>query len=363
MSNQNRDIQIAKMFKAGKSKAAIGRSLGVDESTVRRSLKRSAANGQVLPVTKAPQPVVKVKVTPRQALQAKAEKVSPRAKPTLAKTKAALTVREALESGESVAYIITGDSIILQLGADSEIVDSTHKNFKAIREAVLDGNFKEAFLLMNIVKAIKEYTQGAISVRGDHLYYGELEMKHNIVPRIMELMQAGDEAFKSLINFFTLLLQNPSVDSVEQTWGFISHLDVDIDTEGYIIGWKKVTSTKDGLRDSHTGKVPNDFGNIVEMPRFMVNSNRNQTCSQGLHVGAWNYVKGFSGDTIIKVRVHPADVVSVPTDYNDMKMRAAKYEVVGVVDGNKSPKVPDTSHKKLHLKIGQNGQILESKEI
>ncbi len=73
-------------------------------------------------------------------------------------------------------------------------------------------------------------------------------------------------------------MENPSKDSVEQLWGFVSHLDVEIDEEGYIIGWKKVSTREGKLVDSHTYRVPNDLGNIVEMPRWMVDNNRNVTC-------------------------------------------------------------------------------------
>lgn len=274
-------------------------------------------------------------------------------------------IRAALQAGQQVAFIITGDSIVLTLGGDTEIVDSTHQNYKAIQLAILDGNFREAYDLMNISKAITKFSKGSITVQNGELYYGEMQLKSSLVNRILDLMAQGDEGFKRLVNFLERLLNNPSRDSVEQLWGFVSHLDVEIDEDGFIIGWKKVQNKNGHLFDSYTGKVPNDVGNVVEMPRFMVNANRDQTCSQGLHVGAWDYVKGFSGDTILKVKVDPADVVSVPSDYNDMKMRAAKYTVLDVVDGNKNLKdfTRAADVKVLHVKVGERGEILSSQEI
>lgn len=371
MTIAQRNASIVKDFaKGGVTKAALARKYGVDEKTIRRVLKAEGTPSTSQVKAAAP------KVTAKSKLKAKAKSLTsaPKSAKAASKTSApagkepapvATGVRAALEAGKEVQYIITGDSIILSLGDDSEIVDSTHANFKAVRDAVLAGQFAEAFKLMNIAKAITAFTKGAITVKGDHLYYGELEMRSTLVTRILDLMSQGDEAFKPLVAFFERLLNNPSSDSVDQLWGFVSHLDVEIDPEGYIIGWKKVRSQSGHLFDSHTGKVPNDVGNIVEMPRFMVNSNRHQTCSQGLHVGAWDYVKGFSGDTILKVKVDPADVVSVPNDYNDMKMRAAKYEVLGVVNGLRQPtdfkRAADV--KRLHVKVGQRGEILDSKEI
>lgn len=274
-------------------------------------------------------------------------------------------VIQALEAGKDVEFVITGDSVMLTLGDDVEIVESTHTNYKAIRAAILDGEFKKAYDLMNIAKSITTYTKGAITVKNGQLAYGEMTLKSSLVTRILELMAKGDEAFKSLVNFLERLLNNPSKDSVEQLWGFISHLDVEIDAQGYIIGWKNVNNVNGHLVDCHTGKVPNDVGNIVEMPRHMVNDDKDQTCSQGLHVAAWGYLRHFSGNTTLKVKVDPADVVSIPTDYNDMKMRAAKYEVVDTVDSNHQhvdfARAADVV--KLHVKVGQKGQILESKPI
>lgn len=280
-------------------------------------------------------------------------------------TTAGSAVIQALEAGKDVEFVITGDSVMLTLGDDVEIVESTHTNYKAIRAAILDGEFKKAYDLMNIAKSITTYTKGAITVKNGQLAYGEMTLKSSLVTRILELMAKGDEAFKSLVNFLERLLNNPSKDSVEQLWGFISHLDVEIDADGYIIGWKNVNNVNGHLVDCHTGKVPNDVGNIVEMPRHMVNDDKDQTCSQGLHVAAWGYLRHFSGNTTLKVKVDPADVVSIPTDYNDMKMRAAKYEVVDTVDSNRNhvdfARAADVV--KLHVKVGKKGQILESKPI
>lgn len=276
------------------------------------------------------------------------------------------SVKSALKAGQKVEYVMTQDSIMMTLGDDVEIVDQSHQNYKLIQTAIVDGDYKGAYDLMNITKAINKFTKGAIHIEGGELYYGEMQLRSTLVDRILALMAEGDGGFKRLINFLERLLNNPSKQSVEELWGFVSHLDVDIDDEGYIIGWKKVKSRNGRLFDSYTGRVPNDVGNIVEMPRHMVNDNRDQTCSQGLHVGAWDYVKSFSGDTILKVKVDPADVVSVPSDYNDMKMRAAKYIVIDTVDGyDKSPlqfkRAADV--KTLHVKVGQAGEILDSVEI
>lgn len=362
--------------KGGVTKAALARKYGVDEKTIRRVL--LTAGGQALakgtaekraPVTAKKDVKASVKQKAQKAVggapkSAKASTTGSAPKVSVtAPTPTASGVKAALEAGKEVAYIITGDSIILTLGDDTEIVDASHQNYKAIQAAIVTGNFKEAYELMNISKAIASFTRGAIVVKDGHLRYGELELKSTLVTRILNMMAEGDTGFERLVKFLELLLDNPSKASVDELWDFMAHLDVEIDENGYIIGWKKVQQKADGLFDSRTGKVPNDVGNLVEMPRSMVNDNRDQTCSQGLHIGAWQYVASFSGDTILKVLVNPADVVSVPSDYNGQKMRAAKYVVVCAVDGRKNPIDTKTHNKPVHVKVGQNGQILDRKEI
>lgn len=380
-----RNKAIARDFAAGGvTKAALAIKYGVDEKTIRRAIKAETDSDNSFSVT--------VKVTHKSSapkdvkasVKAKAQKAvgkpskagaqttakapaqpSVKSKAQSAPTSVATGVKAALEAGKEVAYIITGDSIVLTLGDDTEIVDSTHQNYKLIQAAIVTGDYKTAYELMNISKAIAAFTKGAITVQGGELHYGELRLKSTLVDRILALMAEGDEGFKRLVAFLERLLNNPSPRSVEELWGFVSHLDVEINDEGYLVGWKKVKSKGGRLFDSHTGKVPNDVGNIVEMPRYMVNDNKDQTCSQGLHVGAWGYVSSFSGDTILKVLVDPADVVSVPSDYNDQKMRAAKYTVLSAVDRNRKDVEfnRDPSVKRLHVKVGERGEILSSVEI
>lgn len=273
------------------------------------------------------------------------------------------SLMDALKSGDRVEYVLTGDSVILTMNNETEIVDSTHPNYKAIREAIFNEDFKAAFELMNIRKAIETFTQGNIRIEGEKLFYGEMQVKTELADKIIQLMQKGDDGFQRLIKFFELLMQNPSRSSVEQLWGFVCHNDVEIDEDGYLIGWKKVRSNGNNLFDSRTGKVPNNVGCVVEMPRWMVDDRRSVTCSQGLHVGAWDYVRSFSGNVITKVRMSPADVVSVPDDYDDMKVRTSKYEVVGLVNSSRQD-IPNTyEYKRQHVMVGSAGEILGITEI
>jgi hypothetical protein len=81
-------------------------------------------------------------------------------------------------------------------------------------------------------------------------------------------------------------------------------------------------------------------GTTPEMPRNEVNDDKDQTCSDGLHFCSQGYLGfyGAGGRTMI-LKVNPRDVVSIPSDYDNAKGRACKYEVIGELEAK-----PDTGH-------------------
>jgi hypothetical protein len=80
--------------------------------------------------------------------------------------------------------------------------------------------------------------------------------------------------------------------------------------------------------------MDNSIGMIVEMERNEVDDNRDNTCSSGLHFCSESYLKSFGGARTVIVKINPRDVVSIPSDYNDAKGRACRYEVIGEVNVN-----------------------------
>ncbi|KAI9549450.1 hypothetical protein GHT06_001850 [Daphnia sinensis] len=92
-------------------------------------------------------------------------------------------------------------------------------------------------------------------------------------------------------------------------------------TRWTFLGIQKV---RDNYMDCHTGTMDNSVGKIVEMDRNLVNDNKDQTCSAGLHFCSESYLNCFGGERIVIVKINPADVVSIPSDYNDAKGRACK---------------------------------------
>ncbi|UQJ95396.1 rIIB protein [Klebsiella phage CPRSB] len=87
---------------------------------------------------------------------------------------------------------------------------------------------------------------------------------------------------------------------------------------------------RDNYKDLATGKFDNSPGVTVSMPRNMVDEDKTRTCSTGLHVAAKSYLPHYGGGVgrVIQVKVDPADVVAIPVDYNNAKMRVCRYKVM-----------------------------------
>jgi len=76
-------------------------------------------------------------------------------------------------------------------------------------------------------------------------------------------------------------------------------------------------------------------GEPITMPREECDSDPEVTCSAGLHVGSMEYVHdfGYSSGVILEVLVSPRNVVAVPTDYNNTKMRTCEYYPIAITNG------------------------------
>jgi hypothetical protein len=122
---------------------------------------------------------------------------------------------------------------------------------------------------------------------------------------------------------------------VDELFLFLEANEVPLTERGTFIAYKRV---RGDFKDIYTGTFDNSPGNVVEMSRQEVDPDANKTCSVGLHVANFSYAhqhyasKDASTDVILEVEVDPSDVVSVPVDYSNSKMRVSKYRVLGVID-------------------------------
>lgn len=119
--------------------------------------------------------------------------------------------------------------------------------------------------------------------------------------------------------------------SVEDLMKFIEKGDLPIADDGCIVIYKRLNSKGQGIyTDVHSGQIKQKVGSYVFMKPGLVDPNRRQDCSNGLHVASLSYLRSFSGDATVVAKVRPEDVFAVP-EYNTNKMRVCGYHILAIL--------------------------------
>lgn len=235
-----------------------------------------------------------------------------------------------------------GSTITLFEDGQMFIADQSHVNYKCIVEAVTAG--EPAGHLFDVAKFVEQtFTKlsDRVSVKGNTVYFDNDPVQSTLADQILDFLGA-DLDVAPLLKFWEKIAANPLEHSREQLFNWLAGSNFTIDTDGDIVAYKGVrgtgpyTSINHGTAIVngvvHEGAIPQDIGDIVEMPRSEVQHDPGTGCSTGLHVGTYEYAKDFSYSVVLTAKVNPADVVSVPTDCDAAKMRVCRYKVVGVTD-------------------------------
>lgn len=117
--------------------------------------------------------------------------------------------------------------------------------------------------------------------------------------------------------------------SVEDLLKFLSKADLPITPEGDIIAYKmlQITDDENIFVDEHTRKVKQRVGSLIQMDESMVDPDRTQSCSCGLHIASRGYLRYFHCPVCVLVKVKPEDVIAVPQD-EITKVRVCAYQIL-----------------------------------
>jgi hypothetical protein len=115
--------------------------------------------------------------------------------------------------------------------------------------------------------------------------------------------------------------------SVEDLLRFLERGDLPIADDGSIIAYKILRRKDEHYVDCHTKKVPQKVGSFVCVDESLVDKNRRNECSNGLHIARRGYVGTFGGDVVTLCKIAPEDVIVVP--HNDPnKVRVCGYHIL-----------------------------------
>lgn len=238
-----------------------------------------------------------------------------------------------------MTYVVTGNSINLNINGELEVLHKSHKNYEEIVSLLKSGDYDENKIknLINPAENIREFGSGLLSIRDGKVFYKqdediEVEVDNSLVERIQSMAEEGFSV-DPLVKFFENLMKNTSSRAVKGLYRFLEGNKLPLTDDGCFLAYKKV---RHDYLDVHSKTFDNSVGQVVEMLRNQVDDNYNNTCSRGLHFASFNYASNFystwdKDDRLMVVKVNPADVVAFPNDYNNAKGRTCRYEVVSEV--------------------------------
>lgn len=226
-----------------------------------------------------------------------------------------------------LAWNFTEHNICIVLNSKAYTVPRTSSNFNAIVDAIDRGDEVALHNLLDPKQSISTASEGRLEFDGHNLMFEGEVLHHSIVDRL-HFLWANGLPYRPLLRFMDRLLMNPSHRAVNELYRFLENTDLPITNDGHFLAYKKVRSD---FTDIYTGKFDNSVGAKPKVRRNEVDEDPNRTCSNGLHVCSRSYLPCFgfgTGNKVVVVKVDPADVVAVPIDYNNAKMRVCQYEVV-----------------------------------
>ena len=236
-------------------------------------------------------------------------------------------------SKKAVPYLIQGKNIILVIDGKSHTISKdTHVSYAKIVESLKAQDWDALRDLVEPKQAFVKFGKGFVSIEGSTVMWKGKPFHNALATRMIQMFQDGFPV-DPMVNLMGNLMENPSKRSVDQVYGFLEKNNLPVTEDGHFLAFKRVAKN---YMDIHSGTISNHVGAEVEMDRNLVDDNPDSHCSSGLHFCSISYLSSFgaSDDPIMILKINPADVVSIPTDYNGAKGRCSRYTVVAEVTGD-----------------------------
>ncbi|MFA5626143.1 MAG: hypothetical protein WC965_01540 [Thiohalomonadaceae bacterium] len=244
------------------------------------------------------------------------------------------------------SYLITSSndnttaSVTLEDGS-LHVIRGDHPRSRKIVEALISGVSEED--LRDLLNTPGSNIATYLEALTDRISYGDnggIYFDGEVLPGVLsdaiaERYRRGYENITPMLNFLENLMQNPNAESREQLYNFLTRHGLSITASGNFLAYKGVNTDGFSVHAGYGivngeviehGRLDNAVGNVVEFPRSRVSSDATKACDVGLHVGSYQYATGFA-PRLVGVEVNPRDVVSVPLDYDNAKVRVCRYVV------------------------------------
>ncbi len=229
-------------------------------------------------------------------------------------------------------HTISDQAVTVFVDGHPRTFPSTHASFSDIKNAILNGDEDTVRVLSDVKANVTRVTRGRVNIFDNEIQVDGRVVSGRLIDRILEMVRLGGVAIEGYIAFLDNLMENPSKRAVDELYLFIEACDLPITEDGHFLAYKRVRAD---YKDIHSGEFDNSVGASPSMPRNEVCEDRDTVCAEGLHFCSFNYLPNFvgsAGNHVMVVKINPADVVSIPSDYNNAKGRAWQYEVVSELE-------------------------------
>ena len=241
-------------------------------------------------------------------------------------------------------------SVTAFIDGEMYVANQDHRNWDAIVAGITSGD-ESVVRLFDASEAVAtrfERLTDRVSVKSGQVFFDGDPLNNTLTDQILRFLEA-DEDFMPLVNFLEKVSLNPEPHSREQLYNWVAaRPSITITEDGDLIAYKGLylEEREDGdvvYLSVHSGdaivngelfenrQIPQRIGDTVEMPRSQVEFNPAVGCSTGLHAGTFDYSRSY-GSARVKVAINPRDVVSVPTEHNEAKIRVCRYVVIDVAE-------------------------------
>lgn len=244
----------------------------------------------------------------------------------------------------SFIFTYSRDALSVFIGGVPRTINNGHPKWDEIMEIVrgqTPSTPEELQALLDykdeVVSAIKNAAGnqfGRVTVGFESILLDGKPIHSVLTQRMLEMIKQGFDV-SPMARFMDKLYSNPSRTAVEELYLWLENSNLPITKTGNFLAYKKVADDYSSYhRNADGSKCWNKIGSVVEMPRNEVDDNRNHTCSKGLHFCSYDYLPSYYGNEgrVVVVEINPADVVSIPSDYNNAKGRASRYLIRDEVD-------------------------------
>lgn len=232
-----------------------------------------------------------------------------------------------------ISFIKTAKALTVVINGKPFNVSQDHPSFEEICEELKKGSSASSALLLELIDVtavLNGKTFGKVTVSEDKVFYAGRPVGSALTERIVTMLREGYD-IEPWALFMDNVYKNPAEYAREELFLFLESGNLPITPDGHFLAFKNVRSD---MRSHYDGKTLHTIGKALEMPREAVDPVRDRTCSSGLHFCSQSYLGQYhsNGGLTLIVKINPADVVSIPSDYNNTKGRAWRYVPYAVIE-------------------------------